>query len=239
MLCWCCSPARSRYWLTVNTAMVGQKTAMDKQAYLMDKSLEQTKKSSDAAIISAETAKSGLEIAQRAYLAVRAPECSMGGLVMVRLPIENYGHVPCRWLKLSFSYRRVTRPVPTADDKGHAAVKGRIEDLTLIEQSINIEESVVIAPGPGAHNILVALPTLSPIDRGAVESGNQSILISGTLEYDTGFNGSALASFFSRYAPNIKTWVNEGGTYTTIQLNESRPPQHANKPNQPVTPEPF
>lgn len=214
-------------WMAKNADESLKKLA--KQVSDTHKLAESTDVEANAAKSGADTARNGLELAQRAYLSVGQPENPLGLFAVLQLPIENYGHVPCKRFTINLDYRRAnTRPAMITVPPGHPW-SADLDELTIFHKQQSIAGRGVIPPGSAGYSISVDVPPLTNEINSAINAGDETLYISGFLIYDTGFGNTDRVDFCNVYRTQLKKWINCGSGGTQISLTEDTESQRSKK----------
>jgi hypothetical protein len=129
----------------------------------------------------AEIMEGQLAIPHRAYLAIGEPQPPIGN--EARFPIENYGHVAGRITSVNIE---VIVQDPTGEKEQY-------------RRDITKPADAVVIPGKGnAFALSVYLPD---------EAETGQVLISGEMDYDTGFKTTDRLSFVRVYIRKRSEWV--------------------------------
>jgi hypothetical protein len=125
-----------------------------------------------AMIQSNDTARSSLEISQRAYLYVSSAEYIPNG---VKIRIINFGHLAASIIDSTFVYQRIN------------ISSGEI----LEERKVHVPSGAAVPPTQTPlFSLMLEIPKLTPRDEKSVMAGQQEIAIVGALNFDTGFKGT-------------------------------------------------
>jgi hypothetical protein len=122
-----------------------------------------------------------LSIPHRAYLAIGELAQPIGD--EARFPMENYDHIAARITSVSVE----------------VIVQSYPEGKELYRRDLNKTANEVVVPGKaGAFTLMVNLPR---------EADEGQIIISGDIDYDTGFTSTDKLSFVRVYLRHRSAWV--------------------------------
>jgi hypothetical protein len=122
----------------------------------------------------------------------------------MKIPIENYGHVPCRWFKIRLNYQWMEIDF----------TKGGVTYLD--NRTLDVREDKPIYPGPNNHHIVIMMPNPP---KGLTE--NQTITLRAKITYDTGFGKTDTLMLCEVFKDH--KWESCGGLSTHIDLGEASP----------------
>jgi hypothetical protein len=130
-----------------------------------------------------QTAKRSLEVTQRAYLGTTTPDIDFVNGGRIRLPIENFGHMPSPRIY-----------------QGTAQVLFKTSNGSTIRQSSQPfgGDRTAIPPGKGYFGVSIPL-AVSAQEKNAIDHGEETIWVAGSIEYDTGFGERDKYSFCQIY----------------------------------------
>ena len=168
------------------------------------------KQSADAAQGALARTTDQFNIGNRAYLSA-GPPVEMMGWNMVRIPINNGGHVQTRSTSLRMDYQRI------------ATVNGPITRFikTLEHRKRTFATKDHISPGQGSYSLVFVTPNAPPEDRKAIAAGDETLIVRGTLAYDAGFGEGDSLFFCFDYQALKKGWEVCGGDSTEIIMDET------------------
>ena len=166
-------------------------------------------------IKSADVASKSLVLSQRVYLKSDDPQSMLGGYGLLKLPLINYGHVPCHWFKAKVNYGVADIASVLRGDPNHP-VPVKLVD----ERSITVSSSKFISPNVD-HWFMVKLPPLPKNQLNALRANRISLIVRVKFEYDTGFNSSDTVETCAAYSGAVKRWVSCGSGSTDVDLSTS------------------
>lgn len=180
---------------------------------------EQTKTMARQAVIQARIARDSLEITQRAYLSDKEPETPFSGFGLLKIPIENYGHVPSQWFTIHMNYEWIRHNFETG---GLVYLDDRI---------IDVKKSGPVYPGPNNSAIVVMVPQKGNAPQ--TLSADEEILVRARITYDTGFGKTDILGICDSFLVKDKKWkkCGGGGGGVDIDLGEAVPRKIQNSKN--------
>jgi hypothetical protein len=162
----------------------GQLSTMNQTYAEIRKQTNAATKSADAAKSAADTAAGSLDVSQRAYLSVGSADFTPDG---VKIHIINFGHIPAKLLDSCLAYARFS--VPTLQEPAKRQTGAPF--LPIDSREFPVPAGARISPNSASQfAIYFTLPKLAEQDVQDVISGKQTLVIYGTLNFDTGFGKS-------------------------------------------------
>lgn len=149
-------------------------------------------------------------IENRAYLSVGAVESPMKWNLL-KVSINNIGHVSAKHLSLSFDFRRFdTQPIGTAQ---------RVDGID--HRVMDLQQADTIDPGVGTYTLLITTPYPSMEENQKMLTGQESITVEVHLKYDVGFGDTDTLPSCFMFNQLHGAWTDCGKQGAMIDLTRS------------------
>lgn len=166
--------------------------------------LQEVRLQTPAIITATNTSNRNLEISQRAYLRAEFPQYSLDK--MVKIPIINYGNIPCKTISTNITC--IIFKIKPNQPKHVFLPENRIN--VFIKKYFIVTHSDIITPNSNSdYSIYIELPVNDKLIND-IKAGRKQLSIMGNMKYDTGFNHVDSVSICFTYNHINNIWVRCG-----------------------------